>query len=328
MSDIKSALITGITGQDGSYLAELLLEKGYEVFGIIRRNSVPENQESRISHLSDKITTFYGDLLDKYSIDESIKRVKPDELYNLGAQSHVWVSSQIPEFTIKTNTLGVLNVLQSVKEFSPKTRVYQASSSECFGSSVDKDNYQRETTPMHPVSPYGVSKVASYHLIRHFRKAYKLFCSNGLLFNHSSYRHSKAFLLNKCASSAVLIKYGKQENLELGNMDSYRDFGHNKDYVRAMWMILNHTEPDDFVVATGKTYSVRDVCKIVFGKLGMNYENYVVQNPKYVRPEELPFLRGDSSKARKVLGWEPEISFEDNLQEMIDYWTKKLIKSA
>jgi len=320
----KKALITGIGGQDGSYLAEHLLSKGYEVYGIIRRHSIAENQDSRLKSLGDRIKTFYGDLLDYPSLYRIISEVRPDEIYNLGAMSHVRVSFDVPSFTIQTNALGVLNMLEVYRTVTPNAKFYQASSSEMFGNSVDEDGFQRLTTPMNPVSPYGCSKVLGYNLVRHYRHAYGLHACNGILFNHESPRRGTNFVTNKVVKTAVEIKKGIRDKLELGNLDSYRDWGHSKDYTRAMIQIVNHDSPGDFIVATGETHSVRDLCKVVFSKLGMDYLDYVVQNPKYMRPEELKYLKGDSEKTRSILGWKPEYTFESMLEEMIERWMKEI----
>ena len=316
----KKALITGISGQDGSYLSEYLLSLGYEVHGIVRRHSVAENQNFRLHHLNGKVETHYGDLLDVPSLMNILAKVKPDEIYNLGAMSHVRISFDVPSFTIQTNALGVLNLLEVYRTVCPEAKFYQASSSEMFGNSVDEDGVQRLTTPMNPVSPYGCAKLLAYNLVRHYRNAYGLHACNGILFNHESPRRGSNFVTNKVVKSAVEIYQGKRDKLELGNLDSYRDWGHSKDYVRAMHMILNHDTPEEFIVSTGQTHSVRDLCEIVFSKLGMDYKDYVVQNPKYMRPEELKYLKGDSSKAREVLGWTPEYTFETMLEEMIQKW--------
>lgn len=316
----KKALITGISGQDGSYLSEYLLSLGYEVHGVIRRHSVAENQNFRLHHLNGKVETHYGDLLDVPSLMNILAKVKPDEIYNLGAMSHVRISFDVPSFTIQTNALGVLNLLEVYRTVCPEAKFYQASSSEMFGNSVDEDGVQRLTTPMNPVSPYGCAKLLAYNLVRHYRNAYGLHACNGILFNHESPRRGSNFVTNKVVKSAVEIYQGKRDKLELGNLDSYRDWGHSKDYVRAMHMILNHDTPEEFIVSTGQTHSVRDLCEIVFSKLGMDYKDYVVQNPKYMRPEELKYLKGDSSKAREVLGWTPEYTFETMLEEMIQKW--------
>ena len=321
---MKKALITGINGQDGSYLAEYLLSLGYEVHGMVRRNSMAENQDFRIGHISNKIVTHYGDLLDESSIDRLLFDLKPDEIYNIGAQSHVKISFEIPQFTVKTNALGVLNMLEAYRRFCPNAKFYQASSSEMFGNSQDTDGFQRETTPMHPVSPYGCSKLFGYSIVRNYRKAYGLHAVNGILFNHESPRRGSNFVTNKVVKTAVQIYRGVTDKLELGNLDSYRDWGHSKDYVKAMHKIINHETPDDFVVSTGETHSVREMVDYVFRRLDMNYQDYVVQNPAFMRPEELKYLKGDSTKARTVLGWEPEYTFETLLDEMIDYWKEKI----
>jgi GDPmannose 4,6-dehydratase len=320
----KRALITGITGQDGSYLTEYLLDLGYDVFGLVRRQSVPENQSSRLQHVNDRITRIYGDLTDEWSITKIITEVQPDEIYNLGAMSHVRISFDMPAFTIKTNSLGVLNMLESYRQFCPQAKFYQASSSEMFGNSIDSDGVQRLSTPMTPVSPYGCSKVMGFNLTRHYRDAYKLHACNGILFNHESPRRGTNFVTNKVVKTAVEIKKGLTDKLELGNLDSSRDWGHSYDYVRAMHMIVNHDTPRDWVVATGESHTVRDLCRYVFESLDMNYENYVIQNQKFLRPEELKYLRGDSSDIRTQLGWTPKYTFESMLDEMIAYWMKQL----
>ena len=316
----KRALITGIAGQDGSYLSEHLLNEGYEVHGIIRRQSTAENQESRLEHVSDKVNTYYGDLTDVPSLIRIMRDVQPTHIFNLGAMSHVRISFDVPSYTIQTNGLGVLNILDIYKEFAPEARFYQASSSEMFGNSVDDDGFQRESTPLNPVSPYGCAKVIAYNLVRHYRNAYNLHACNGILFNHESPRRGSNFVTNKVVKAAVQIKLGMLDKLEMGNMDSYRDWGHSKDYTRGMMDIINHDTPDDFVLSTMETHSVRDLCQVVFDHLDLDYNDYVVQNPKYMRPEELKYLKGDSTKARTVLGWEPEYTFESMMHEMVDYW--------
>lgn len=315
----KKAFITGIGGQDGSYLAEYLVGLGYDVHGIIRRNSVPEHQQSRIEGVREEMQIYYGDLLDQSSIEHLLDKIQPDEVYNIAAQSHVRISYDIPQFTAQTNAVGVLNVLEAYRRSCPQARFYQASSSEMFGSSVDTDGFQRETTPMTPVSPYGCTKVFGYNIVRNYRNAYKLHASNGILFNHESPRRGSNFVTNKVVKTAVQIKLGLAKELELGNLDAYRDWGHSKDYVRAMHLILQQDQPGDWVVATGETRSVRDMCKYVFETLGLDYQEYVVQNQKFLRPEELPYLKGDSSRIR-ALGWKPEYTFESMMDEMIEHW--------
>lgn len=322
---MKKAFITGIGGQDGSYLAEYLLELGYEVHGIIRRNSTPEHQQSRIDGSRFNLNVYYGDLLDQGSIEHLLDKIQPDEVYNLAAQSHVRISYDIPQFTAQTNALGVLNVLEACRRSCPNAKFYQASSSEMFGSSVDDDGYQRETTPMTPVSPYGCTKVFGYNIVRNYRNAHKLHASNGILFNHESPRRGSNFVTNKVVKAAVSIKLGLEDKLELGNMDAYRDWGHSKDYVRAMHLILQQDQPGDWVVATGETRSVRDMCEYVFSSLGLDYKQYIVQNDKFLRPEELPYLKGDSTRMR-ALGWKPDYTFEGMMDEMIEHWTNILSK--
>ena len=319
----KKAFITGIGGQDGSYLAEYLVEIGYDVYGIIRRNSITETQQSRIEHIRGNINVHYGDLLDQSSLDRLLSEIQPDEIYNLAAQSHVRISYDIPQFTVQTNALGVLNVLESYRRICPSAKFYQASSSEMFGSSVDSDGFQRETTVMNPVSPYGCSKVFGYNIVRNYRNAYKLHASNGILFNHESPRRGSNFVTNKVVKTAVEIKLNLNSKLELGNMDSYRDWGHSKDYVKAMHLINNHSDPDDFVVSTMVTHSVREMVEYVFEKLDLDYKKYVTQNSKFFRSEELEYLKGDSTKIREKLGWKPEYTFETMLDEMIEYWLHK-----
>ena len=317
----KKAFITGINGQDGSYLAEYLLGKDYKVFGIVRRNSIAEHQESRIDHLVDNgVETEYGDLLDVSSLERMIRNIKPDEIYNIAAQSHVRISMDIPQFTVQTNAVGVLNILEAYRNNHPSAHFYQASSSEMFGRSVDDDGYQRETTKMSPTSPYGCSKVFGFNIVQHYRYAYDLFAVNGILFNHESPRRGSNFVTNKVVKAAVRIKKGMQKQLALGNLDASRDWGHSKDYVRAMHMIINHSEPDDFVCATGITRSVRDMCDYVFKKLDLDYKSYVVQDERFMRAEELPYLRGDAAKLRKTFNWKPEYTFEMLMDEMIEHW--------
>jgi GDPmannose 4,6-dehydratase len=317
---MNKALIIGIAGQDGSYLAEYLLSLNYQVFGVVRRNSVCEHQESRIEHISNKIKTFYGDLLDISSLQNIINEVKPDEVYNLAAQSHVRISFDVPQFTVQTNAVGVINLLEVCKNSCPNAKIYQASSSEMFGNSVDSDNYQRITTPMKPVSPYGCSKLFAFNICKTYRESYKMHICNGILFNHESPRRGSNFVTNKIIKSAVRIKLGLEDKLELGNLDSFRDWGHSKDYVRAMHLLLNNDKADDWVVSTGQTHSVKELCEYVFYKLNLNYKDFVVVNPKFLRPNELNYLKGDSEPIKTKLGWKPEYTFEKLIDEMIEHW--------
>jgi GDPmannose 4,6-dehydratase len=323
---MKTAFITGIAGQDGSYLAEYLLSLGYKVHGIIRRNSYVEGQQARLESIYKNIDVHYGDLLDQSSLERLLYDIQPDEIYNLGAQSHVRISYDVPQFTVQTNAIGVLNILEAYRRTCPKAKFYQASSCEMFGNSLDSDGFQRETTPMHPVSPYGCSKLFGYSIVRNYRNAYKLHATNGILFNHESPRRGSNFVTNKVVKTAVEIKFGLNDKLVLGNMDSYRDWGHSKDYMKAMHLIINHEVADDFVVSTMETHSVREMVQYVFDKLDLDVNKYVSQDPKFIRPEELKYLKGDSTKARTILGWEPEYTFETLMDDMIDGWIKILAK--
>lgn len=320
----SKALILGVSGQDGSYLAEHLLDLGYEVAGVVRRNSVPEHQETRINHLENDIKTYYGDITDISSISEVMSKTQPDEVYNLAAQSHVRISFDTPLYTADANGLGVLKLLELLRISYPTTKMYQASSSEMFGSSVDSDGFQRESTPMTPVSPYGCAKLFGFASVRNYRHSYNLFAANGILFNHESPRRGSNFVTTKVVKTAVGIKMGLYKELRLGNLDSYRDWGHSKDYVRAMQLMLTLESAGDYVVSTGETRSIRDLCDLVFKILDLNYEDFVVQDPKYLRPEELPYLCGDSAKFRNVSGWSPKITFEQMISEMISEWSNRL----
>lgn len=319
---MKKALITGINGQDGSYLAELLIKKGYEVWGTVKRNSVSETQSTRIEHLRESgvLNLEYADLTDMASLVRVLSKVQPDEVYNLAAQSHVRVSFDQPIYTANVTGVGTLNMLEAVRLVSPNSKIYQASSSEMFGNSIDSDGYQRETTPMHPVSPYGCAKVFSYNICRNYRNAYGMKIWNGILFNHESPRRGTNFVTNKVVKAAVRIKLGLQKNLHLGNLDATRDWGHAKDYVEAMWLMLQSDEPDDYVCATGISHSVKDLCEYVFNSLELDFRDYVVVDEKHFRPEELENLKGDSSKLKEKLSWEIKYTFETMLDEMIDYW--------
>ena len=315
----KIALITGISGQDGSYLAEFLLEKGYYVHGILRRNSVAENQTARLDDIfnHERLTLHYGDLTDLSSLIHILQDVQPYEIYNLAAQSHVRISSDVPIYTSQTDAIGVLNVFEACRIVCPYAKIYQASSSEMFGNCVDLDGFQRETTPMMPVSPYGCAKVYSFHLGRNYRNSYDMHISNGILFNHESPRRGSNFVTSKIVQGAIAIASGEATELRMGNLDARRDWGHAKDYVRAMWMMLQQDKPDDYVCATGISHSVRDCCQYVFGKLKLDYKDYVVLDEKYLRPEELHDLKGDATKIREELGWEPKYTFEKLMDDML-----------
>lgn len=321
----KKVLVTGINGQDGSYLAEHCLNRGWQVYGILKRNSIAETQDIRIQHLNDKIHTYYGDMNDLSSLIRILKEVKPDYIFNLAAQSHVRISSDMPIYTGMTNAIGVLNILEAMKLEVPEAHFYQASSSEMFGNSIEKNGFQLLTTPMMPVSPYGIAKLYGFHMTRHYRNGYNLFCSNGILFNHTSPRRGHNFIIPKIISRALEIKYGLKDKLVLGNLDTKRDFGHSKDYTRAMIMILEHNISDDFIIATGESHSIREICEIVFDKIELgDYKKYIIQNSKYMRPEELKELKGDNSKAKKILNWKSEYTFEMIIEEIINYWDKKI----
>ena len=319
---MKKALITGINGQDGSYLAELLLEKGYEVHGILKRNSVAENQTARLDDIFSQLHLQYADMTDMASLIKVLQEVQPDEIYHLAAQSHVRISFDQPIYTAQVVAIGTMNLLESIRLVCPKARMYQASSSEMFGNNIDDDGYQRETTPMNPVSPYGCAKVFGYNLVRNYRNSYGLFASNGILFNHESPRRGTNFVTNKVVKEAVKIKLGMTDKLMLGNLDAARDWGHSKDYVYCMWLMLQHNEPDDFVCSTGISHTVQHLVEYVFGKLDLNWKEYVKQNEKFMRPEELDVLKGDCSKAKETLGWKHEYTFETMLDEMVSHWVE------
>ena len=317
----KKALITGINGQDGSYLAEFLIEKDYEVYGVLKRNSVAENQTARLDSVFSQLNLEYADMTDISSLIRVLNQVKPDEIYNLAAQSHVRISFDQPIYTAQVVAVGVMNLLEAVRLICPKAKIYQASSSEMFGNNIDEDGFQRESTPMSPVSPYGCAKVFGYNLVRNYRNSYNLFASNGILFNHESPRRGTNFVTNKVAKEAVRIKMGLSKELKLGNLNAARDWGHAKDYVKCMWLMLQHKKPDDFVVSTGKSHTVQDLVNYVFNSLEIpNWEQLIKQDKRFLRAEELDVLRGDCSKAKEILSWKHEYTFETMLDEMVEYW--------
>jgi len=310
---MKSALITGITGQDGSYLAEFLLDRGYAVHGIVRRSST-ENFE-RISHLTGKVTLHQADLLDQLSIIEVLKSVRPREVYNLAAMSFVPTSWSQPVLTGEFTALGVTRVLEAIRLIDPKIRFYQASSSEMYGKVIETP--QREQTPFYPRSPYGVAKVYGHWITVNYRESYGLYCCSGILFNHESPRRGKEFVTRKVTDAVARIRLGMARELRLGNLDAKRDWGFAGDYVRAMWMMLQQPEPDDFVIATGETHSVRELVEEAFGCVGMDWRKHVVVDPKLYRPAEVDLLVGDAAKARRVLQWQPTMSFRELVRHMV-----------
>ena len=319
----KKILITGITGQDGSYLAEYLLKKNCRIFGIVRRNSDHLKQTSKLKKIENQLDLTYADLTDVSSINNLIFKIKPDEIYNLAAQSHVGISFKIPQFTLNTNGNGFLNIMEAVRNYSPKSRIYQASSSEMFGISVNKNGFQNEETKMDPNSVYGCAKVLAYNLSRYYRRAYKIFVSNGILFNHESPRRGTNFVTNKIIKEAVEIKLGFKNKIKLGNINASRDWGDARDYVRAMHKILQYKKPDDFVIASGKTKTINEFCEIVFKKLNLNFKDHLIINESLIRPSEVPYLKGDSSKAKRLLKWKPEFTLDKTINDMISFWKEE-----
>lgn len=317
----KRALITGITGQDGSYLAELLLSKGYEVHGIIRRSSSFNTE--RIDHLyrdrhdeDAKMILHYGDLNDASSLQKVLTDSEPDEVYNLAAQSHVRVSFDVPEYTAEITALGTIRLLEAIRRAGMKPRFYQASSSELYGKVVETP--QTEKTPFYPRSPYAAAKAFAFHVTRNYREGYGMFAVNGILFNHESPRRGETFVTRKITRAVGRIKHGLQDKLYLGNLEAKRDWGYAGDYVEAMWMMLQHPEPEDFVIATGQTHAVREFLDEAFGYAGLDWRKFVEIDPRYHRPTEVDLLLGDASKARRLLGWEPKVSFKELVRKMVD----------
>jgi len=317
------ALITGVTGQDGSYLADFLLEKGYKVIGMVRRTSTVNFD--RIQHIQDALTLVPGDLLDQVSLIEVLREQKPEEVYNLAAQSFVPTSFKQPVLTGECTALGVTRMLDAIRIVDPTIRFYQASSSEMFGKVLEVP--QNENTPFYPRSPYGVAKVYGHWMTVNYRESYNIFACSGILFNHESPRRGLEFVTRKVTHGVARIKLGLSDEIRLGNLDSQRDWGYARDYVRAMWLMLQQDEPDDYVVASGQTHSVRELCEVAFGYVGLDYQDYVKVDPRYFRPAEVDLLVGDASKARTNLGWEPEVTFEELIHIMVDA-DLKLVKEG
>jgi GDPmannose 4,6-dehydratase len=320
----RRALITGITGQDGSYLAELLLDKGYEVFGMTRRAST-ENVE-RISHLIDQVTLIQGDLLDPPSLDSALRTAQPTEVYNLAAQSFVPTSWNQPVLTAEFTAVGVTRMLEAIRSVDPQIRFYQASSSEMFGQV--REVPQNELTPFHPRSPYGVAKVYGHHITVNYRESYDLFAVSGILFNHEGPRRGLEFVTRKISDGVARIKLGLADELRLGNLDATRDWGFAGDYVEAMWLMLQQNDATDYVIATGEEHSVRDFAEAAFEHVGLDWEGYVVQDPRFMRPAEVDHLVGDASKAREQFAWEPRTSFRELVELMVDADLERLAPQA
>jgi GDPmannose 4,6-dehydratase len=314
VADKRRAFITGITGQDGSYLAEILLEKGYEVYGMIRRSS--SFNTARLDHIFGDIELVFGDLTDGSVLNQLMRTIRPDEVYNLGAQSHVRVSFDIPEYTADADAMGTLRLLDAIREEGVQCRFYQASSSEMFGQAAEIP--QRETTPFHPRSPYGVAKVFSYWITRNYREAYDMYAVNGILFNHESPRRGPTFVTRKITRAVGAILRGEQDDLKLGNLDARRDWGYARDYMEGAWMMLQAAEPDDYVLATGETHTVEEFLEEAFTYAGLDWHDYVKIDPRYFRPSEVDILIGDYSKAKEQLGWEPAVRFQELVRMMVD----------
>lgn len=312
----KRALITGVTGQDGSYLAELLLSKGYDVYGVIRRSSSFNTGRLDEIYQNPRLHLIYGDLTDASSLNHILRTVRPDEIYNLGAMSHVRVSFDVPDYTAEVGALGAVRLLEAIRESGLQPRFYQASSSELFGNSPPP---QSETTPFHPRSPYAVAKLYAYWITVNYREAYGLHASNGILHNHESERRGETFVTRKITRAAARIKLGKQDKLFLGNLDAKRDWGHASDYVEAMWLMLQQEQPDDYVIATGEMHTVREFLDVAFGCLDLDWQQYVEIDPRYFRPAEVEALCGDATKAREKLGWRPRVSFRELVERMVTH---------
>jgi len=317
-------LITGINGQDGSYLAELLLDLGHTVHGILRRNSMSENQTSRIEHIRHRLHLYYGDLTDFASIITALKKSEPRVVFNLAAQSHVKISFEQPIYTMQATGVGFMNLVEAVRIVNPGIKVFQASSSEMYGNSMDADGFQRETTAFSPVSPYGIAKLMAHQTAINYRDSYGMFITNGIFFNHESPRRGTNFLTNKVCKTAVEIALKKTDSLVLGNLSARRDWGYSKDYVKAMLALMQLEQPTDAVCATGITHSVGDVVDHVFARLKLDKEKYLRTDKKFERPTEIFNLCGDATKLRSLTGWKPEVSFVEMLDEMTDYWMKEL----
>lgn len=321
-SKARRALITGITGQDGSYLAELLLEKGYEVYGVVRRSSTESFE--RINHVKDKVTLVQADLTDQVSMIDAISEIGPREIYNLAAQSFVPTSWKQPILTADVTALGVTRILEAVRVLDRSIRVYQASSSEMFGAALETP--QTEKTPFYPRSPYGVAKVYGHWITVNYRESYDIFAVSGILFNHESPRRGLEFATRKVTDGVARVKLGLESRVCLGNLDARRDWGYARDYVRSIWMMLEQDEPEDYVIATGEAHTVRDLCEVAFSHVGLDWEDHVVVDPKFLRPAEVNCLLGDATKAREKLGWRPEVSFEELIHLMVDADLERLKK--
>lgn len=321
----KRAIVFGISGQTGSHLAELLLEKDYDVHGVVRRHSNNYLKDSNIGHLLDKITLYYGDMTDAISIQNAIIRSNPHEIYALAAQSHVQISYENPVYSANVIAIGHLNLLEGMRMYAKGARLVHASTSEMFGNSIDIDGFQRESSQMVPANPYACAKVFSHNVGRNYRESYNLFIANSIAMNHEGPRRGINFVTAKIVSEAVKISRGLADKLPLGCLSARRDFSHAKDIAKAQWMMLQHDKPDDWMVASGVSHSVEELCDYVFSKLGLNYKDYVVIDPKFIRPEETRNLRGDSSKIRSILGWQPEYTFESLMDEMIEHYQNVIV---